>query len=91
MNERLFNTLEIGAIGSGVTFGLSNIHNILGIAILILEVFLIGFKIYQSVKASIDSKNEKPLEEAIEEAKEHLEQLQHQLEQRDGTNSSSET
>lgn len=66
MPTRYFDTAEAVIVGGSSVFALSNITTILGIIILCLNLFLIGFKIYTAVKKAKNGDSIEDVEDAVQ-------------------------
>lgn len=80
MNTRLLDTAEAMVVGGGTIFALSNITTWLGILILCMNLFLIGYKIYVAIKKSKESGNTEELEDEIQHS---IDLLQDYINKRD--------
>lgn len=89
-SKMIFNNVETGLVVGSAVIGLSNIYQALGIILLIADLLLIIFKVYQAIKTSIAKKNGEGLEEAIDEAHHLIETLQEAIKAKEGNNGDNE-
>ena len=79
MSDKMIAYAEATLITGSTIFSISNIYSVIGIIVLVLDVILIGFKIYQAVKNSMAKGTTIDLEQSINEAKDILNTIQKQL------------
>ena len=79
MKDNILLATETSLITGSAVYGISNIYSVIGIIILVLDVILIGFKIYQAIKTSLNKGTSIDLETSINEAKDILEDIQDKL------------
>ena len=75
-NKVLMNNIEVGVVAGSAVYGLSNLYTILGIIILVLDLVLIAFKVYQAISDALKNKDAGAVEQAIKDAQEGIETLQ---------------
>ena len=83
MSDKMIAYAEATLITGSTIFSISNIYSVIGIIVLVLDVILIGFKIYQAVKSSMTKGTTIDLEQSINEAKDILNTIQKQLPKED--------
>lgn len=79
MKDNILLTAETSLITGSAVYGITNIYSIIGIIILILDLVLIGFKIYQAIKSSLNKGTTIDIETQIDEAKKILTNIQENL------------
>lgn len=70
---------ETSLITGSTLFGITNLYSVFGIVIIILDIVLIGFKIYQAIKASKEKGTPIDIEEQLNQAKYILQDIQDSL------------
>lgn len=74
-----FVLMETSLITGSAVYGISNIYNVIGVIILVLDLVLIGFKIFQAIRDAKNKGTPIDIEGQIEQAKEILEDIQDKL------------
>ena len=71
--------METSLITGSAVYGITNIYNVIGVIILVLDLVLIGFKIFQAIRDAKNKGTPIDIESQIVQAKDILEDIQDKL------------
>ena len=79
MRDNILLMTETSLITGSTFFCITNLSSVFGIVIIILDIVLIGFKIYQAIKSSREKGTPIDIEEQLNQAKYILQDIQDNL------------